>query len=64
MKIDERHLVQLAAVIETGGVTEGAFLLGMTQSAVSRTISMLEKRIGYSSNQAGMDGDSFDPSWH
>lgn len=46
MKIDERHLVQLAAVIETGGVTEGAALLGMTQSAVSRTISTLEKRIG------------------
>lgn len=46
MKIDERHLVQLAAVIETGGVTEGAALLGMTQSAMSRTLSMLEKRIG------------------
>lgn len=38
--------MQLAAVIETGGVTEGAALLGMTQSAVSRTISTLEKRIG------------------
>jgi DNA-binding transcriptional LysR family regulator len=46
MKIDERHLVQLAAVIETGGVTEGAAMLGMTQPAVSRTLSMLEKRIG------------------
>jgi DNA-binding transcriptional LysR family regulator len=46
MKIDERHLVQVAAIIETGGVTEGAALLGMTQSAVSRTISTLEKRIG------------------
>eukprot|EP01035_Chromulina_nebulosa_P050277 gene50277-68347_t len=46
MKIDERHLVQLAAVIETGGVTEGAAMLGMTQPAVSRTLSMLERRIG------------------
>ena len=46
MKIVEHHLVQLAAVIETGGVTEAAAMLGMTQSAVSRTISILEKRVG------------------
>lgn len=46
MKIVEAHLVQLAAIIETGGVTEAAAMLGMTQSAVSRTISVLEKRIG------------------
>ncbi len=46
MKIDERHLVQLAAVIESGGVTDGATMLGMAQSAVSRTLSMLEKRVG------------------
>ena len=46
MKIDERHLVQLAAVIEMGGVTEGAALIGQSQPAISRTISMLEKRIG------------------
>ena len=46
MKIVEAHLVQLAAVIETGGVTEAAAMLGMTQSAVSRTLSVLEKRIG------------------
>ena len=46
MKIDERHLVQLAAVVQTGGVTEGAALLGLTQPAVSRTLSMLEKRLG------------------
>ena len=46
MKIDERHLVQLAAVAETGGVTEGAALLGMTQPAVSRTLSLLERRVG------------------
>ncbi|OJF92331.1 LysR family transcriptional regulator [Pararhizobium antarcticum] len=46
MKIDERHLVQLAAVVKTGGVTEGAALLGLSQPAMSRTLSMLEARIG------------------
>ncbi|MGV1837322.1 LysR family transcriptional regulator [Rhizobium rhizogenes] len=46
MKIDERHLVLLAAVVKTGGVTEGAALLGLAQPAVSRTLSMLEKRLG------------------
>lgn len=46
MKLDERHLVQLAAVVDAGGVTEGAALLGASQPALSRTLSMLEKRIG------------------
>jgi DNA-binding transcriptional LysR family regulator len=46
MKIDERHLVQLAAVIEAGSVTDGAALIGQSQPALSRTIAMLEKRIG------------------
>ena len=46
MKIDEKHLAQLAAVVETGGVTEGANLLGLSQPAVSRTLSTLEKRLG------------------
>ncbi len=46
MKIDERHLVQLAAVVEAGGVTEGAALIGASQPAVSRTLSLLEKRVG------------------
>ncbi|UVC09401.1 LysR family transcriptional regulator [Rhizobium sp. TH2] len=46
MKFDERHLVQLAAVVQSGGVTEGAALLGLAQPAVSRTLSMLEKRVG------------------
>ncbi|MGN7738124.1 LysR family transcriptional regulator, partial [Ensifer sp. 22564] len=45
MKIDERHLVQLAAVVKAGGVTEGAALLGLSQPAISRTIAMLEKRL-------------------
>jgi DNA-binding transcriptional LysR family regulator len=46
MKIDERHLVYLAAVVEAGGVTEGANLIGQSQPAVSRTLTMLEKRVG------------------
>lgn len=46
MKIDERHLAQLAAVVQAGGVTEGATLLGLSQPAVSRTLAMLEKRLG------------------
>jgi DNA-binding transcriptional LysR family regulator len=46
MKIDERHLVLLAAVVQTGGITEGAGLLGLAQPAVSRTLANLEKRVG------------------
>ena len=46
MKLDERHLVQLAAVVLEGSVTDGAALLGLSQPAVSRTLSMLEKRLG------------------
>jgi DNA-binding transcriptional LysR family regulator len=46
MKLDERHLVQLAAVVDAGSVTEGAAMLGASQPAVSRTLAMLEKRIG------------------
>lgn len=46
MKLDERHLIQLAAVVHAGGVTEGAALIGMTQPALSRTLAMLEQRIG------------------
>ncbi len=46
MRLNERHLMQLAAVLDTGGVSEGAAMLGMTQSAVSRSLSMLEARVG------------------
>lgn len=46
MKIDEKHLAQLAAVVEAGGVTEGAKMLGLSQPGVSRTLSTLEKRLG------------------
>lgn len=46
MQLNERHLMQLAAVLDAGGVSEGAAALGMTQSAVSRSLSMLEARVG------------------
>ena len=46
MKLNERHLMQLAAVIDAGGVSEGAALLGLSQPAVSRALSMLEARVG------------------
>lgn len=46
MKLNERHLIQLAAVIDAGGVSEGAAMLGLSQPAVSRSLSMLEARVG------------------
>ncbi len=46
MRLNERHLMQLAAVIDTGGISHAAALLGMTQPAVSRSLSMLEARVG------------------
>jgi len=53
MKFEERHLAQLAAVVEAGGVTEGAALLGLSQPAVSRTLSAMEKRLGQPLFEAG-----------
>ncbi|QYK40475.1 MAG: LysR family transcriptional regulator [Paracoccaceae bacterium] len=46
MKLSERHLIQLAAVLDAGGVSEGAAVLGLSQPAVSRSLSMLEARVG------------------
>lgn len=46
MKLDERHLIQLAAVVQAGGVGQAATLLGMTQPAISRTLGALERRLG------------------
>ncbi|MBV0912463.1 LysR family transcriptional regulator [Anianabacter salinae] len=46
MKLDEKHLIQLAAVVDAGGVTPAAVRLGLSQPAVSRTLSALEKRVG------------------
>lgn len=46
MKLDPRHLEILAAIIDRGGLTEGAEALGKSQPSVSRTLSQLEARIG------------------
>ena len=46
MKIDPRHLEILSAIVDQGGLTEGAEALGKSQPSVSRTVTMLEERIG------------------
>lgn len=46
MKLDPRHLEILAAIVDHGGLTEGAEALGKSQPSVSRTVSQLEARIG------------------
>ncbi len=46
MKLDPRHLEILAAIVDQGGLTEGADALGKSQPSVSRTLSQLEARIG------------------
>jgi len=46
MKLDPRHLEILAAIVDHGGLTEGAEALGKSQPSVSRTLSQLEARIG------------------
>ena len=46
MKIDPRHLEIVAAIVDHGGLTEGAAALGKSQPSVSRSLSMLEDRLG------------------
>lgn len=46
MKIDPRHLEIIAAIVDKGGLTEGAHAIGRAQPSVSRTVAMLEARIG------------------
>lgn len=46
MKLDPRHLEILAAIVDHGGLTEGALALGKSQPSVSRSLSMLEDRLG------------------
>ncbi|KUM27507.1 LysR family transcriptional regulator [Mesorhizobium loti] len=46
MKLDSEHLEILAMIIEKGGLTEGADALGKSQPSVSRTMALLEDRIG------------------
>lgn len=46
MLIDPRHLETLAAIVDAGGLTEGARALGKPQPSVSRTVAYLEARVG------------------
>ena len=46
MKLDPRHLVQLATILDSGTLRVAAKRLGTTQPALSRTIAMMEERIG------------------
>lgn len=46
MKLDSRHLEILAAIVDGGGLTEGASALGKSQPSVSRSLTMLEQRLG------------------
>jgi DNA-binding transcriptional LysR family regulator len=46
MKLDPRHLVQLAAILDSGTLRAAAERLGTTQPALSRTIAVMEECIG------------------
>lgn len=46
MKLDPRHLAQLAVIVDSGTLRVAADRLGTTQPALSRTIAMMEERIG------------------
>ena len=46
MKLDSEHLEILAMIVENGGLTEGAEAFGKSQPSVSRTMALLEGRIG------------------
>ncbi len=53
MKLDPRHIEILAAIVENGGLTEGAEALGKSQPSVSRSLSLLEARLGASLFEKG-----------
>ena len=46
MKIDPNHLEILAAIVDQGGLTEGAKAINKSQPSVSRSIAALEDRLG------------------
>jgi DNA-binding transcriptional LysR family regulator len=46
MSIDPRHLIQLAAIADTGSFAQAAERLDLAQSALSRNIKTLEERVG------------------
>lgn len=46
MKLDSEHLEILAVIVEKGGLTEAAEALGKSQPSVSRSMALLENRVG------------------
>lgn len=46
MLIDPRHLQILAAIVDAGGLSEGARKLGKSQPSLSRIVANLEARLG------------------
>ena len=46
MQIDPNHLIILAAVVDAGGLTQGARDLGKSQPSLSRSLSAREARLG------------------
>ncbi|MCH1516400.1 MAG: LysR family transcriptional regulator, partial [Alphaproteobacteria bacterium] len=44
--MDPRHLSQLATIIELGSVTRAAERLNVTQPTLSRTIRIIEDKVG------------------
>ena len=46
MKLDPRHLEMLAAIVDHGGVGEGAAALNKSQPSVSRSLHLLQERVG------------------
>ena len=46
MLIDPRHLQILAAIVDTGSLSDGAIQLGKSQPSLSRTLASLEARLG------------------
>ena len=46
MKFDPRHLSIIAAIVDKGGLSEAAEFLGKSQPSVSRSLALLEQRVG------------------
>lgn len=48
MKLDPRHLIVLATIVEEGSFTRAGEVLGVAQPALSKTVAYLETRLGQS----------------
>ncbi|MEL6690370.1 MAG: LysR family transcriptional regulator [Pseudomonadota bacterium] len=46
MQLDPRHLSILAAIVDAGGVSEAATRIGKSQPSLSRSLALLEARLG------------------